>query len=136
MNIDKFKHPHVKIYSCIRSLRECASAGIVENAREIAALVVSMSSLIKLHLTVEDSVLYPALQASNSRKVAKMGQEYQNEMKGIAKAYEVFARKWNTPESVAGDPEGFRADANTVLKTLFVRVQREDSEFYPAIEAV
>jgi hypothetical protein len=33
------------------------------------------------------------------------------------------------------DPEGFRADANHVLKLLHERMQKEKSDFYPAIEA-
>ncbi|HYD63287.1 MAG TPA: hemerythrin domain-containing protein [Noviherbaspirillum sp.] len=136
MNIDKFKHQHRKIFDCIDTLRRHASAGIIENAREIASTVVAMSSVIKLHLTVEDTVLYPALRTGRSRSVARMGEEYQSEMKVIASSYEEFARKWNTPASVAANPEGFRSDANTVLKMLHTRIRQEDRHFYPAIEAM
>ncbi len=136
MNIDKFKQQHRKIFDCIDTLRRHASEGVVENAREIASTVVAMSSIIKLHLTVEDTVLYPALRSSNSRSVAKMGAEYQAEMQAIAGSYEEFARKWNTASSVAANPEGFRSDANTVLKMLHARIRQEDRHFYPAIEAL
>jgi len=64
------------------------------------------------------------------------GQIYQDEMKTIAAAYEKFARRWNTAPNLAADPEGFRADANNVLKLLYSRIRREDSNFYPAIEAI
>ena len=136
MNIDKFKHQHEKIFACINSLRRHAAAGIAEHAAEIASAVVSMSSVIKLHLTVEDSVLYPALRASKVRSMARMGDEFQSEMKVIAKSYEDFARRWNTATNVAHDPEGFRKDANTVLKLLHSRIVREDKDFYPAVEAI
>lgn len=132
MNIDKFKRQHDEIYQCIDALRDRSRAGIAANAGEIARLVVSMSSMIKLHLAVEDKVLYPALRGSAA--LARMGQAYQGEMQGIAAGYERFARKWNLGDSVARDPEGFRADANTVLKMLYQRIRREDRDFYPAIE--
>jgi len=32
------------------------------------------------------------------------------------------------------DPQGFRNDANTVLKRIYERMQRENREFYPRIE--
>lgn len=136
MNIDKFKHQHEKIFGCINTLRLYAASGIKEHAREIAAAVVSMSSIIKLHLTVEDTVLYPALRTSKVGTIARMGDEFQSEMKVIAKSYEDFARRWNTAANVAQDPEGFRRDANTVLKMLHARIKKEDRDFYPAVEAV
>ena len=136
MDIEKFKHQHVKIFDCIDTLRGHSLAGVVDNARDIARTVVRMSSLIKLHLSVEDTVLYPALRASNSQAVAKMGDEYQDEMKVIARHYEEFARKWNTATNVARDPDGFRSDANVVLRKLHARIRQEDAHFYPAIEAI
>lgn len=136
MEINKFKHQHTKIFECISTLRRYSSEGIAEHAKEIASTVVSMSSLIKLHLTVEDTVLYPALRMSNERAIAEMGHQYQEDMKGIARSYMEFARKWNTASNVAQDPVGFRADANTVLKRLHSRIKQEDEHFYPAIEAM
>lgn len=135
MNIDKFKQQHVDILVCIATLRDCVKGGIVENATQIAGLVVSMSSIIKLHLAVEDSVLYPALQKSNDAALARMGKKFQDEMKNIAAGYLEFARKWNSPPHVLQDPEGFRADANRVLKVLHQRMQSENTTFYPLIEA-
>lgn len=136
MNIDKFKHQHHKIFDSINALRQYSLAGAVEHAREIAAAVVSMSSLIKLHLTVEDRVLYPALRSSSERALAKIGNQYQEDMKVIAQNYDEFARKWNTAANVARDPDGFRKDANVVLKMLHARIRQEDHHFYPAIEAL
>lgn len=136
MNIDKFKHQHVAIYECIRTLRHHVLSGIAENARQIAGTVVDMSSTIKLHLSVEDKVLYPALRSSKNQSMASLGNRYQEDMKAIARSYEEFARKWNTAVNVARDPEGFRAEANTVLKRLHARIRQEDSDFYPAIESI
>lgn len=136
MNIDKFKHQHETIFECIATLRQYAVAGIARNAAEIAEMVVSMSSVIKLHLAVEDSLLYPALRNGGSSALARMGDQFQAEMKTIAASYEKFVRRWNTAGNVARDPEGFRADANRVLKMLHGRIRREDREFYPEIEAV
>lgn len=136
MNIDKFKHQHVDILECIAALRKATQAGIHANAVEIAKLIVSMSSTIKLHLAVEDQFLYPALQSEGNASLAKMGQKFQNEMGAIASTYMGFAGRWNQAAKVSADPEGFRSDANTVLKVLHGRMQKENTVFYPAIEAL
>lgn len=136
MNIDKFKQQHVDILGNIAGLRQLVKDGIIENADKISKLIISMSSIIKLHLAVEDSVLYPALQNENNAAVARMGKHFQSEMEAIAAAYLNFARTWNNVASVSRDPEGFRADANIVLKVLHARMSKENTIFYPAIEAL
>ncbi|MCZ2407637.1 MAG: hemerythrin domain-containing protein [Burkholderiales bacterium] len=136
MNIDKFKHQHVSILGSIAALRSLAHAGVAHNAAEIARLIVAMSSTIKLHLAVEDQALYPALQRGNNPDLARMGQEYQRDMGPIAQAYEAFARRWNLAESLRRDEQGFRDDANRVLRLVHERMQRENHEFYPRIEAL
>ncbi|SFM48437.1 MULTISPECIES: hemerythrin domain-containing protein [Rugamonas] len=135
MNIDKFKHQHIDILSAIGALRNLVQGGIGKNAVDIAARVVAMSGVIKLHLAVEDRVLYPTLEASGNAELARLSQHYRNDMTGIAGSYLAFAGKWNTPRLLLDEPETFRAEANQVLKTLYERMKREDREFYPAIEA-
>ena len=116
-------------------LRELAHGGVEPNAAVIARNIVAMSGTIKLHLAVEDQALYPALQRGGDPLLARMGRQYQSEMGPIATAYDAFARRWNTEASLRADPEGFRADANRVLRQVHERMLREDREFYPRIEA-
>ncbi len=134
MNIEKFKHQHVDILSRIDQLRSLTHAGVEVNAAAIAQGIISFSSLIKLHLAVEDKALYPALQRSGDATLARLGQQFQDDMGPIAQAFDGFARRWNTAERLRSDPQGFRNDANTVLKRVYERMQRENREFYPRIE--
>jgi hypothetical protein len=134
MNIDKFKHQHLDILDGIAELRALVRAGIGGHARAIAQRIVAISGVIKLHLAVEDRVLYPALLASGDAALVRMSAAYQGEMQGIARAYLDFAGTWNLASRLEAEPEQFRAEANQVLKVLYERMQREDREFYPAIE--
>lgn len=135
MDIDRFKHQHVEILQGIAELRRLAHAGIQSNARAIAARVAALSSVVKLHLAIEDRILYPAVQNTGNARLADMGRDYQDDMKGIASQYIAFSRRWSQADAVAAQPEAFREDANTILKTVYQRMQRENTEFYPAIEA-
>lgn len=135
MQIDKFKHQHGDIKRRIAELRDLARAGADTHAEAIAQGIVAMSALIKLHLAVEDQVLYPALQAERQSDLARLARHYQSDMVPIAAAYDAFARRWNTSQRVREDAQGFRDDANLVLRKLHERMLREDREFYPQIEA-
>lgn len=135
MNIDKFKHQHVEIVSAISSLRRLVRRGIQDNAAEIAEMIIGMSATIRLHLAVEDKVLYPALERSQDPALVRLARQFQDEMTSIALTYLDFARHWNTATTVSLYPERFRKEANSVLRVLHERMQKEDSAFYPAIEA-
>ena len=135
MNLDKFKHQHTDLLRSIATLRTLAQAGVAANASAIAQGIVAMSGTIKLHLAVEDQVLYPALQRGGNAELARLGRQYQSEMASIASTYDAFARRWNTAESLRTDEKGFRAEANLVLRKVYERMQREDRDFYPRIEA-
>lgn len=136
MQIDKLKHQHADILARLAALRQLTHAGVAPNAPAIAAGIVGMSAVIKLHLAVEDQALYPALQRSHDADMAHMGQLYQDEMAQLAEAYDGFVRRWNTAQRLRADTEGFRADANDVLRRLHARMQRENRDFYPRIEAL
>jgi hemerythrin-like domain-containing protein len=135
MNIDKYKNQHIAILKCIDDLRHLTKLGISEHAVEIAKRVIDMSSIIKLHLSIEDKMLYPALAKIDDRALNSMGKQYQTQMTHIATAYGEFARKWNDAGNVSRSPEDFRHDANQVLKVLYERIQKENQDFYPKIES-
>lgn len=136
MNIDKFKQQHLAILAAIDDLRQLARGGVAAQAQAIAAQIIAMSGLIKLHLAVEQRYLYPAAQACGVATVARLGRQYESEMHGIAGVYLAFAGRWNTPVRLAAEPEAFRSEANTVLHALYQRMRREDRELYPAVEAL
>lgn len=136
MNIDKFKQQHLDILAAIDALRTLARAGVAGQAPAIAAQIVAMSGLIKLHLAVEQRYLYPAAQASGVASLVRMGHRYETEMDDIAGAYLAFAGRWNTAARLEAEPDQFRSEANSVLQALYQRMSREDHELYPAIEAM
>lgn len=134
MDIEKFKDQHVDILAGIAMLRQLTRSDIAANAAAIAKGIVSLSSTVRLHLAVEDRVLYPTIEASADPALTRMSRVYQGEMQGISRTFMGFVARWNTPQQVKADPEGFRDDANVVLKQVFDRMQRENYEFYPAVE--
>lgn len=136
MNIDKFKHQHTDILARIDGLRALTRAGVAANAPALAQGIIGISSVIKLHLSVEDQALYPALQRSGDAALARLGQRFQTEMGPIAAAFDAFARRWNTAARLCADEAGFRRDANDVLRRVYERMKHEDHDFYPCIERV
>src|SRR3546814_7893879 len=93
-----------------------------------------MSSIIKMHLTIEDKALYPALARSHDAEMVSKGRYFQLEMGTIAQSYEKFAFKWNTAQKLQNDEEGFKAEANVVLRNLHARMVRENTDLSPKVD--
>lgn len=136
MNIDKFKEQHAQILQQVQALRELAHAGVATHAPEISRTILGMTSTIKLHLAAEDRALYPALQKGHDAELARMGQKLQDEMGSLAETYVGFATHWSKVEHLRSDEQGFKSAANLVLRALHERVQLENRDFYPRIEAL
>lgn len=136
MDMQRFEAQHEAILSGIDKLRELTRQGIAENAAAIAREVVAISSTIKLHLAGEDRMLYPAAQRSGDTAVAQLAQRYQQDMGPLATQFEAFVRRWNTPQPLRDQAEAFRREANTVLRLVWERMQRENSEFYPRMKTL
>ena len=136
MDIERFKRQHVEILQRIDALRTLVHAGIDKHAAEIARHVHELGTVVKLHLAIEDRILYPAAQGADNTQIAAMAKAYQEEMTGIATPYIRFTNQWSDAARVAASPEDFRAQANTVLKNVYQRMQRENHEFYPALESM
>lgn len=134
MEIARYHRDHDRILEQIDALRALAREGVRENAERIGEAIVSTASHIKFHLAAEEQVLYPALERSPDERLAAMATRYRTEMEGLSGAFAEFVQRWRVPARLAADPDGFRQDANTVLRALFERLQRENAELYPAAE--
>ena len=134
MNIDKMKNQHVEILEKISFLRKLSQAGVSSNAQEIATAIVSMSAIIKTHLSAEDQFLYPRIEQDGNSTLRQVSSTFQREMTDIVSDYDVFSRRWNIASKLIGNDEAFRRDANTVLRKVFERMQKENKDFYPLVE--
>ena len=136
MKTDRIKSDHDALLGYVGGLRELVQAGIPENAEAIFRELMKISASIKLHLAIEDRILYPALMAAVDPRIAATGKRYQQEMGNLAEIYTGFATRWNAAFKISEDPDAFRREANDVFKALHARIQREESELLPLAESL
>lgn len=133
MDISRFMNHHVDILRSIKDMRNYSKAGVAEHATEIAQAIMKLHSKVSLHLSAENRVMYPEIYALQDPEISRIAHGFQDEMDGLSKAFEAFCRRWRQAKTLAADPEGFRKDANTVIKALHYRIQRENTAFYPRL---
>ena len=136
MKTDRIKSDHDALLGLVGSLRGLVQAGIPENADAIFGELMKISASIKLHLAIEDRMLYPALAGASDPQVAAVGKRFQHEMGGLAAAYEDFARRWDGATRIAAAPGPFGREAVALLDALHARIRHEDRELLPLAESL
>ena len=59
MNTEKYKSQHDDFLHEVRNLRAQAKQGIEDNATAICKTLIRMNAKMKIHLSSEDSLVYP-----------------------------------------------------------------------------
>jgi hypothetical protein len=82
------------------------------------------------HLSLEDSRLYPALQAHPS--TSALARRYANEMQQLTPALLAF---FDAYHEGSAEPDAFARSLEQMLAVLRQRIRREEHQLYPAYEA-
>lgn len=103
------------------------------DAHDARALIGSIDSLLKAHLTEEDENLYPALMAAADEDVRRLGAEAFEAMGGIVGAWANYCDHWSV-EAILAEPGRFAAATDGVMGALSLRIEMENDVLYPAME--
>lgn len=107
-----------------------------DNAKTVSSLLNQLSGRLNIHLRMEDTVIYPKMIESSNAEASKTARQFQDEMGGLSKAYMDYAGKWNVPQNIETDPDGFITDTKAVFAALATRIERENNDLYPLAEQV
>ena len=105
------------------------------DAQEARTVIESIDQMLIDHLTVEDDLLYPALLSCDDATTRAMAADCFEEMGGIRGAWIAYRDQW-TVAAIAIDPARFSAATTGMLGALALRVARENTELYPAMDAL
>lgn len=101
------------------------------DAIPIARRIAKLNTLLQVHFAYEDMTLYPAMIGGADREAACLARRFHDEMGGLATRFELFARRWSSPITVAANFDEFRSDATVILTDLAARIERENDLLYP-----
>lgn len=103
-------------------------------AVEITLMMARLTGILRIHLALEDEILYPALRNASDAEVARTAERYWQEMGGLADAFFDFVDRWKRADVLLADADRFRAESAHVFAALAERIEREHAEIYPMAE--
>jgi Hemerythrin HHE cation binding domain len=129
---DSFRRQHQEILGLVKELQpQLEVASLRRDAAPVATGLQRLAAMLKAHLALEDSTLYPKLIAHPDPEVAATARRYQQEMGGLQTAFSDYIGRWATASSIQQEPDLFLSQTQQVVAALLARIEREDGELYP-----
>lgn len=100
-------------------------------AVEITLMLARLTGILRIHLALEDEILYPALRKSGDPHIAETGERSWREMGGLADTFLDFVDRWKRADALLADRDRFRSESDAVFKALAQRIEMEHREIYP-----
>jgi hemerythrin-like domain-containing protein len=119
-----------------RSCRELAALMSGAEPAAIRKALSRLSSLIEMHLLLEDSSLYPALYKHTDPELGRIARAYQDSMGRLAGVYAEFRVRWMRQGAIEEDPNGFAKELAEVCATLERRIDLENHTLYLMVDSL
>ena len=129
----KLREDHAKLARMFRQLEQVIAHREPPPQLELFELRQGLLSTLLAHLKLEDWALYPRLIDSGDDDISAKGEEFKQEMGGLAPAFLAYCDKW-TASTIPGDWESYCSDTRALLDALMDRLTRENRELLPLLE--
>lgn len=133
MKIEHFQEEHVEILKVLKKLESLCEKNIQLFSNEIARELIMLRFKIKVHLSVEDSILYPSVDKGGDDSVLDIAHEFREQMASVSVRFMGFMNRWELATSIAANPNAFYQEVEALIGILRHRIQQENQQFYPAI---
>ena len=80
--------------------------------------------------------MYPRLMESHDVAVRDTAAMFVKQMGGLRVVFQGYVKRWMSPESIQAEPGEFVAETRRIVEALEARIQNEDDQLYPLVDAV
>ncbi len=116
-------------------IRELDQTSSVSSQAELSRKTLArLAGILKVHLAMEDQVLYPQMLQNEDPGVRATALEYQTTMGELSPKFNAFYTKWNQRNAMEMDYEGFRAEWAIISHALNARMSLEDKNLYDLVD--
>jgi len=132
---DNYRRQHNEIVEVVQKIIAGLNVEkLKKDASTIRELLMVLSGKLKVHLTMEDKVLYPSLVNHSSEQVRQTAKKFVDEMGGIKQGFLDYIQKWSSRGSIENDAVVFEKETRDLFAALRKRVERENNELYPLLD--
>ena len=127
----ELRRQHAGLQTLVKQINTQLQPGKLPGAAaEVRSLLNALVDLLRTHLTAEEAVLYPVLNAHRDAAARNTGAKFASEMAGISTAFLGYSERWKEA-TIRADADGFIKASREIFATLGRRIETEEAILYP-----
>lgn len=135
--IARLQTQHEACLAIVQDIKaRCNPVADRQTAVEITLMLARLTGILRIHLALEDEILYPALRNSSDPDIAEIGARFWQEMGGLADRFLEFVERWKRADVLLAEQDRFRTESAAVFKALADRIDREHRDVYPLVARI
>ena len=131
----RLRAEHAALATLSGFLMELVTAPEPPRPTELAAVRGMFRDTLVRHLKCEDWALYPRLKTSGDAELQRLARQFVGEMGHLAEDFTAYEARW-TEEVITRDWERFCNETRAILDAIGMRIEREEADLYPVVEAL
>lgn len=132
---ERFRQQHNEMLALATELQSLLNESALSKDGTAARVCLGkLMGKLTMHLSIEDKVLYPALEVHNDPTVAALARRFASEMKSTTPAVLAYNVRWATPTAIKENASVFVKETKNVIGILAERIKRENQELYAAAD--
>lgn len=138
MHTALLRQQHHEIVAIVNDMRKHLLAPqrmSITTAESLGASLIQLGKRLTSHLQIEDRGMYPRLQGTPGSPTATVAKRFSDEMVVIIEAFHAFQARWPDGPAIHADRSKFVDECTTVFHDLSHRIEREEKELYPMVDA-
>jgi len=109
--------------------------GVAADVHGVRSRVAGFLGKVGVHLAMEDKALYPKLLDSADLKVRRTAERFVKELGGLSDQLNAYNAEWPNALVVERDPRRFIDETSDIFELLTRRIQKENDELHPLLDA-
>ncbi len=107
---------------------------LTANSNNVSKLLTDLSRTLQVHLTLEDTSLYPIICMTDNTGMKELAVKYKTEMGDIKKLCTEYFNRWQSGFKIEKNPLEFIRETNDLFNSLIKRIELENNELYRRID--
>ena len=134
---ERYRRQHDELSALSASMEqklEGVQAG--ESATDLRRLLAQYSGKLSVHLRMEDEALYPRALGGGDASLQRVAAALQRDVGPLHEEFQRFVEAWPSAATIESRPRDFAMQLARTLRTIARRMQREEVELYPLVDAL
>lgn len=131
IDIERLKRQHCDILDSVTYIETYIyNNDFNKDLSELAKEVNVLAGKLKIHLDLEDQIVYPELIKKYDINENGVIKNFLEEVKGLNTAFNDYKYKYNTREKIRGNILGFIEYSNSIFELIRARIHKEEKELF------